>query len=171
LSELIRRCVEDGTSIKIDCRFGSKTILSACQVPAEWGIRAEHGLDIDACDLHCRFLINYVSGSMIIEDLTGACRAFKMTTLERGDLITIVLQDSSNAKPSRLVQTEVQATTISVDATPSRFIANDDDRPWHDLRDEGRTWVKGHVTEDSQAGKFLLKADLPYPLPKSIFRY
>ena len=71
------------------------------------------------------------------------------------DDVTVVLRHADNAKPSRLVQTFVNMVYRS-----GRFVANDDDRPIHDPKDEGRTWVRGHVTEDSEEGKKLLGAAL-----------
>lgn len=72
-----------------------------------------------------------------------------------GDNITVVLVSAKNARPgeSRLVHTYMTTWPARV-----WFQANDDDRGEHAYVDEGITWVRGHVGEDSPEGRALLAA-------------
>jgi len=74
----------------------------------------------------------------------------------RGPDITVVLVDERNINPggSRLVHTYM----IHAPGGSPAFQANDDDRGAHDAEDEGVTWVRGHVSDDSPEGLALLAA-------------
>lgn len=74
----------------------------------------------------------------------------------RGPDITVVLVNESNIQPgeTRLVHT---FAVYAPNSTLS-FQANDDDRDVHNVKDEGVTWVRGHVAPDSPEGLALLAA-------------
>lgn len=80
-----------------------------------------------------------------------------MNTLEAGDLITVALRARENGLLSR---TEVsrELSVMAGGLLNAGFMANDDDRSVHYYTDEGITWVRGHVADDSPKGKALIAA-------------
>lgn len=88
-----------------------------------------------------------------------------MSVLKGGDLVTVALR-WRHRHPERLSRTEVaHVTPFLTDFAifQSGFMANDDDRNVHYFADEGITWVRGHVADDSPEGKALIAANALAP--------
>lgn len=70
-----------------------------------------------------------------------------------------------------LVCTEIMHITpfYTSDESKPGFLANDDDRNVHYLVDEGITWVRGHVADDSLEGKALIAANALAPIAFTAF--
>lgn len=91
--------------------------------------------------------------------------------MKKGDLVTVALR-WEHEEGGPLSRTEVaQVTPLAgpfVNMRPG-FMANDDDRNVHYLVDEGITWVRGHVADDSPEGKALLAAHALAPKESDAF--
>jgi len=81
-----------------------------------------------------------------------------------GDLVTVALRWQHRG-PDRLSRTEVAHATPFISGLNglTGFMANDDDRNVHYFTDEGITWVRGHVADDSPEGKALIAANALAP--------
>jgi hypothetical protein len=80
--------------------------------------------------------------------------------LKEGDPVTVALRWQHDS-PELLSRTEITHVTPFFSELPPAspgFMANDDDRNVHYLVDEGITWVRGHVADDSPEGKALIAA-------------
>jgi len=76
-----------------------------------------------------------------------------------GDLVTVALR--ARHGDDLMSRTKIIHITPFFSGLPtasSGFMANDDDRNVHYLIDEGITWVRGHVADDSPEGKALIAA-------------
>jgi hypothetical protein len=78
-----------------------------------------------------------------------------------GDPVTVALR-WRHRSAEQLSRTEVAHATPFFndlrDRTSDGFMANDDDRNVHYFVDEGITWVRGHVADDSPEGIALIAA-------------
>lgn len=87
-----------------------------------------------------------------------------MAPLVHNDPITVVAL--YNSPRGRIIQTTVFDWRRFKKAPPHppvgpTFEANEDDRVEHNLTDEGKTWVRGHVANDSPEAIAMLNAAGP----------
>ena len=93
-----------------------------------------------------------------------------MHALKKNDLVTVALRSRENGLLSRTEVTDV-APSVFMPTGHGRdcFMANDDDRSIHYFANEGITWVRGHVDDDSPEGKALIAANALAPLEALAF--
>lgn len=72
--------------------------------------------------------------------------------------MTVALRSRANGLLARTEVAHVTPFFTDFDRHNDGFMANDDDRNVHYLNDEGITWVRGHVADDSLEGKALIAA-------------